>query len=114
MLIEDYFSADLAKKIRKSILAVSHAKQSPHVGSCLSCVEILISAYGTKFKFRQNGNDNCKVVFSKGHANPSITLNVYGHVLKDSMGSIQRALDESYADMSSGDPSDSHRLSSAS
>ena len=68
MLSEDYFSTGLAKKIRKSILTVSHAKQSPHVGSCLSCVEILISAYGTKYEFKQNGNDNCKVVFSKGHA----------------------------------------------
>jgi len=36
-----------------------------------------------------------------GHANPSITLNVYSHVLKESMGSIQRALDESYADLNS-------------
>ena len=36
-----------------------------------------------------------------GNSNPSITLNVYGYLLKDSMGSIRRALDESYADMRS-------------
>jgi integrase len=43
------------------------------------------------------------LVLSKiaGHSNPSITLNVYGHLLKDSMGSIQRALDETYADLKS-------------
>jgi len=49
-----------------------------------------------------------------GHANPSITLNVYGHLLKDSMGSIQRALDESYADMDSGESSSSRHMPSAS
>jgi integrase len=49
-----------------------------------------------------------------GHANPSITLNVYGHLLKDSMGAIQRALDESYADMNSGNPSGNQQLPSAS
>jgi integrase len=56
------------------------------------------------------------LVLSKiaGHSNPSITLNVYGHLLKDSMGSIQRALDESYADMNPGEPSDSRHMPSAS
>ncbi len=49
-----------------------------------------------------------------GHANPSITLNVFGHVLKDSTGSIRRALDESYADMNYGSPSATQHLSSAS
>ena len=36
-----------------------------------------------------------------GHVNPAITLNVYGHLLKDSMGSIRRALDEANADLKS-------------
>jgi len=49
-----------------------------------------------------------------GHANPSITLNVYGHVLKDSMGSIQRALDDSYAEMETFDSSASAGFQSAS
>ena len=49
-----------------------------------------------------------------GHSNPSITLNVYGHLLKDSMGPIQRALDESYVDLNSGNPSASQQLPSAS
>ena len=61
-----------------------------------------------------SGADVLAISRIAGHANPSITLNVYGHLLKDSMGSIQRALDESYADMNSGEPSGSERLSSAS
>ncbi len=48
-----------------------------------------------------SGADVLAISRIAGHANPSITLNVYGHVLKDSMGSIQRALDESYADLNS-------------
>lgn len=49
-----------------------------------------------------------------GHSNPSMTLNVYGHLLKDSMGPIQRALDESYVDLNSGHPSASQQLPTAS
>lgn len=36
-----------------------------------------------------------------GHSSPSVTLNVYGHLLNDSMGTIQRALNSSYADSDS-------------
>jgi integrase len=61
-----------------------------------------------------SGADVLAISRIAGHANPSITLNVYGHLLKDSMGSIQRALDKSYADMDSSEPSPSQRLSSAS
>lgn len=61
-----------------------------------------------------SGADVLAVSRIAGHANPSITLNVYGHILKDSMGSIQRALDESYADMRSADTSQMQDLPSAS
>jgi hypothetical protein len=43
-----------------------------------------------------------------------MSVYVDGHVLKDSMGSIQRALDKSYADLNSGNPSATQHLSSAS
>jgi len=61
-----------------------------------------------------SGADVLAISRIAGHANPSITLNVYGHLLKDSMGSIQRALDESYADMNSGETSGSRHMPSAS
>jgi len=48
-----------------------------------------------------SGADVLAISRIAGHANPAITLNVYGHLLKDSMGSIRRALDESYADLKS-------------
>jgi integrase len=61
-----------------------------------------------------SGADVLAISRIAGHANPSITLNVYGHILKDSMATIQRALDESYADLSSGSPFAAEPLSSAS
>ena len=48
-----------------------------------------------------SGADVLAISRIAGHANPAITLNVYGHLLKDSMGSIRRALDEAYADLKS-------------
>lgn len=46
-----------------------------------------------------SGADILAISQIAGHANPSITLNVYGHLLNDSMGTIQRALDGSYSDI---------------
>jgi hypothetical protein len=63
---------------------------------------------------RMPGADFLAISRIAGHSNPSISLYVYGHVLKDAMGSIQRALDESYAHINSVYPSTSQRLSSAS
>jgi integrase len=61
-----------------------------------------------------SGADVIAISRIAGHANPSITLNVYGHILKDSMGSIQRALDETYADMRFGEGTQKQDLPSAS
>ena len=61
-----------------------------------------------------SGADVIAISRIAGHANPSITLNVYGHILKDSIGSIQRALDETYADMRFGEGTQKQDLPSAS
>ena len=65
-------SKDLAMRVRKSILEISYRTQSPHLGSSLSCVELLLAAYETKLKLAAIGNSNCKVVFSKGHASLAV------------------------------------------
>ncbi len=57
-----------ARNIRKRIIEVSYEKQTPHIGSSLSCVEILLASYKFKLDQQRIGNENCKVVFSKGHA----------------------------------------------
>lgn len=62
---------NLAKKIRKEILEIIYKTKSPHIGSSLSIVEILISLY---FKFLnvspQKKKDKERDIFilSKGHA----------------------------------------------
>ena len=76
---------------------------------------ILISAqFSIVSQAIASGADVIAISRIAGHANPSITLNVYGHILKDSMGSIQRALDETYADMRSTEGTQKQDLPSAS
>jgi transketolase len=67
----DNFST-IAKNIRRNILSVSYTKKSPHIGSSLSCVEILIAAYNLKLRLEGEGTTQCKVVFSKGHASLAV------------------------------------------
>ena len=57
-----YFEAQ--KKIRKTILEITHSSNSSHVGSNLSIVDILVVIY-KDFVKKSNGN---KFILSKGHA----------------------------------------------
>jgi transketolase len=56
------------QNIRKRILEVAHKTRSPHVGSALSCVEIVFAAYQQKLKHLPSDYWKTQVVFSKGHA----------------------------------------------
>ena len=64
-----------SKEIRKKIIALSFFSNSAHLGSSLSCVEILVSIIDS-FK------SNCinEVIFSKGHASMAYysTLEYFG------------------------------------
>jgi len=65
----------LAKKIRIRIISNSHKNKIPHLGSCLSVLEILIYLYFhktrlTKSSFLKNNRD--KIILSKGHAAPAL------------------------------------------
>ena len=51
-----------AQNIRRSIIELSYKTNSPHLGSSLSCVEILISIL-KNFKIKKD-----ELIFSKGHA----------------------------------------------
>ncbi len=35
----------IAREIRGDVVAMSHAKKTPHLGSSLSCVDIVVAAY---------------------------------------------------------------------
>jgi len=66
---------DLAKNIRKDIITVSYLHKVPHLGSCLSIVDILTVLY---FKYLNISSDNLnsenrdRFILSKGHAVPAL------------------------------------------
>ncbi|WP_443645057.1 transketolase [Candidatus Ponderosibacter sp. Uisw_141_02] len=65
----------LAKKMRGKIVENAHVNEIPHLGSCLSCVDILVTLY---FKYLnidpKNANDfeRDRFLLSKGHAAPAL------------------------------------------
>ncbi len=63
--------AQLAKKLRYQIVKMSHVAETPHLGSALSCVEILVAAYWRVLRLDPlNPQDpfRDRFIFSKGHA----------------------------------------------
>ncbi len=56
--------------IRGRIIATSHHTQTPHLGSCLSCVDILIAAYFSALRIdpsKPADPDRDRFILSKGH-----------------------------------------------
>ncbi|MBD3308676.1 transketolase [candidate division KSB3 bacterium] len=76
--MEDLTSPDLeiiARQIRGTIIKVSHASHTPHLGSSLSCVDILVAAYwGVLAIDPENSEapDRDRLILSKGHAAPAL------------------------------------------
>ncbi len=73
MKIEEY--QDTAKKIRREILEMLFRTQSPHIGSCLSCVDILVALYFKVLKISPETKKNRErdiFILSKGHAGPAL------------------------------------------
>jgi transketolase len=65
----------LARTIRARVISTSHRTQTPHLGSCLSCVDILVAAYfhGLRLdpkKPQDPGRD--RFILSKGHGAPAL------------------------------------------
>jgi transketolase len=52
----------MAKKVRRRIIEIAYDTQAAHIGSCLSCVDILVALY-----FREMKDDDI-FILSKGHA----------------------------------------------
>ncbi|MGI6351833.1 MAG: transketolase [Armatimonadota bacterium] len=63
--------ARMATRIRRHVVRLSHSGRAPHVGSALSCVDILVALYFRVAQLdparpRDPGRD--RVILSKGHA----------------------------------------------
>lgn len=80
---------NLQKKLRLRILELAYKTNSahPHLGSCLSCIDILI----VTFIFEMNPRD--KFVFSKGHASLALYV-VLNHLKKISNNSLNTYFDD--------------------
>lgn len=66
---------DIARDMRAAIVENSHRTQTPHLGSCLSCVDILVAAYFHALRIdpgqpRDPGRD--RFILSKGHGAPAL------------------------------------------
>lgn len=72
----DFAALDaMARRIRADVVRMSHRGRTPHLGSSLSCVDILVAAYWTAVRIdpqRPRDLDRDRLVFSKGHAAPAL------------------------------------------
>jgi len=63
----------IALNIRKRTIETSSIAKIPHLGSCLSCIEILVSLYWGVLQINPNdpeASDRDRFILSKGHAAP--------------------------------------------
>ncbi len=59
----------ISLELKKKILEISYKKKAHHIGSCLSCIDILTALYFGFMKIKNNQNKkNDRFIMSKGHA----------------------------------------------
>ena len=66
---------EIASTLRGRIIATSHRTQTPHLGSCLSCVDILTAAYFGALKIdptKPADVNRDRFILSKGHGAPAL------------------------------------------
>lgn len=65
----------IARRIRARIIENSHRTHTPHLGSCLSCVDILVALYFQILRIdpkRPRDPDRDRFILSKGHGAPAL------------------------------------------
>ncbi len=65
----------IANLLRRRILITSSEAKIPHLGSCLSCIDLLIYLYWYELKVdpnNPNGKERDRFVLSKGHGAPAL------------------------------------------
>ena len=61
---------EIASEIRGRIISTSHKTKTPHLGSCLSCVDILVAVYFHSLRIdpkKPRDPDRDRFILSKGH-----------------------------------------------
>ena len=66
---------ELSNELRKRIIETSYRARIPHLGSCLSCLDILVYLYWKELKIDPNNpneKNRDRFVLSKGHGAPGL------------------------------------------
>ncbi len=66
---------EISRRTRARIIENSHRTDTPHLGSCLSCVDILVAAYFHVLRLdtaAPANPDRDRFILSKGHAAPAL------------------------------------------
>ena len=61
---------EIARRIRREVVQMSHTARAPHLGSCLSCVDILVAAYWSVLDVdptQPTADGRDRLILSKGH-----------------------------------------------
>src|SRR5947207_15565951 len=64
-----------ARLLRARIIETSHKASVPHLGSCLSCIDILTALYFSVLKLdpiKPKAEERDRFVLSKGHGAPAL------------------------------------------
>ena len=70
--------------LKKKILEISYKKKAHHIGSCLSCIDILTALYFGFMKVKNNQTKkNDRFIMSKGHAALSYYLQGIDEIMKN-------------------------------
>lgn len=65
----------IARTIRARIVENSHKTGTPHLGSCLSCVDLLVALYFSRLRIdpdQPDSADRDRFILSKGHGAPAL------------------------------------------
>lgn len=81
---------DVARQIRYEILKMSYHGEAPHLGSSLSCVELLVAAYFQFLHIDPQSPTRDRFILSKGHAITALyaTLAQKGIIPKEALSSF--------------------------
>lgn len=74
-MLELDFLQKVSRDVRWRIVLNSHLTQTPHLGSCLSCVDILVALYWDLLNIdptKADDEERDRFVLSKGHAAPAL------------------------------------------
>ena len=75
MNLTDIYAVRLQADVRKRIIINSHKTKTPHLGSCLSCIDILVALYYYILRIDPKDSTNPlrdRFILSKGHAAPAL------------------------------------------